>query len=136
MIGVSEGAALSVLAATDAAAKPAIAGVIGLGVSDRNELAWRWNDSVIYLTHRVPNEPTFSVAALVGKVAPVPLAEIHSTSDEFMPLADAQKMLQNANPPRQLWVVPAADHRFSNNLAELDRRLLEAIDWVKRNQPR
>jgi fermentation-respiration switch protein FrsA (DUF1100 family) len=136
LIGVSEGAALSVLAAADPVMKEAIGGVIGLGLSDRNELGWRWQDSVIYLTHGVPNEPTFSVAAFVDKLSPVPLAEIHSTSDEFAPLAAAQTILQKASPPKRLWVVQATDHRFSGNLAEFDRRLLEAIEWVKQNQRR
>jgi hypothetical protein len=32
--------------------------------------------------------------------------------------------------------VQAADHKFSGNIAEFDQRLLEAIQWVKQNQPR
>ena len=91
---------------------------------------------MIYLTHGVPNEPTFDTAALVDRIAPVPLAEIHSTHDEFVPIAEAQRILQRANPPKRLWVVQAADHRFSDNLAEFERRLLEAIAWVQQNQAR
>jgi len=136
LIGVSEGAGLSVLAATDKATKPLIGGVIGLGLPDLNELGWRLKDSIIYVTHAVPNEPLFSVAGLVDKVAPVPLAAIHSTWDEFVPLAEIQKILQRANPPKKLWVVEASDHRFSGNTIEFNRSLLEAIEWVKQNQPR
>ena len=72
LIGVSEGAGLSVLAATDPGTKTVIAGVIGLGLPDLNELGWRWRDSMIYLTHGVPNEPTFSAAAIVKNVAAAP----------------------------------------------------------------
>jgi fermentation-respiration switch protein FrsA (DUF1100 family) len=136
LIGVSEGAGLSVLAATDKSTKLQIGGVIGLGLPDMNELGWRLKDSIIYVTHAVPNEPLFSVAGLVDKVAPVPLAAIHSTWDEFVPLAEIQKILQRANPPKKLWVVEASDHRFSGNTIEFDRSLLEAIEWVKQNQPR
>ena len=50
LIGVSEGAGLSVLAATDAQTKALIGGVIGLGLPDMNELGWRLKDS-IYLCH-------------------------------------------------------------------------------------
>src|SRR6185436_16638740 len=50
LIGVSEGAGLSVLAATDPQTKRDIAGVIGLGLPDLNELGWRWKDSLIYVT--------------------------------------------------------------------------------------
>jgi hypothetical protein len=136
LIGVSEGGALSVLAATDPAIKQAIAGVIGLGLSDRNELGWRWQDSVIYLTHGVPNEPTFNVAAVVDRLSPVPLGEIHSASDEFAPLAEAQEILLKAGAPKRLWVIQATDHRFTGNLAEFDRGLLDAIEWVNQNQAR
>jgi len=136
LIGVSEGAGLSVLAATDARTKAAIAGVIGLGLPDLNELAWRWKDAVIYLTHQAPNEPSFSTAAIVDRIAPVPLAAIHSTHDEFVPVADVEKVLKGAKDPKRLWIVKASDHRFSDNLEEFDQRLLEAIAWTRENRPR
>ncbi len=130
LIGVSEGAGLSVLAATDPATKAAIGGVLGLGLPDLNELGWRWKDALIYVTHGVPNEPTFSTATLASRVAPTPLAAIHSTQDEFVPLAEAQRVLAAAGEPKRLWVVRASDHRFSDNLGEFDQRLLEALAWI------
>ena len=136
LIGVSEGAGLSVLAATDPQTKAKIAGVIGLGLPDLNELGWRWRDALIYLTHGVPNEPTFSVAAIVKNVAPLPLGAIHSTRDEFVPVAEVQRIMEGAGEPKKLWIVSAADHRFSDNLAEFDRRLFEALAWVQRNASR
>jgi hypothetical protein len=136
LIGVSEGAGLSVLAASDPRMKTQIAGVIGLGLPDLNELGWRWRDASIYLTHRTPNEPTFSVSAIVDRVAPVPLGAIHSTHDEFVPVAQVQQVFQRAKEPKKLWIIEAANHRFSDNLAEFDRCLLEAITWTTRNSPR
>jgi len=135
LIGVSEGAGLSVLAAVDPEMQRRIAGVVALGLPDRNELGWRWKDSVIYLTHDVPNEPTFRASALVGKLTPVPLAAIHSTSDEFVPGKDVRKLMAQASNPKRLWMVTASDHRFSGNVPEFDRRLLESIEWVRQNQP-
>jgi fermentation-respiration switch protein FrsA (DUF1100 family) len=130
LVGVSEGAGLSVLAATDPATRSAIAGVVGLGLPDINELGWRWKDALIYVTHGIPKEPTFSAATLVSKVAPAPLAAIHSTRDEFVPLSEVQRVLSAAREPKKLWIVNAGDHRFSDNLAEFDRRLIEALGWV------
>jgi hypothetical protein len=130
LVGSSEGAGLSVLAAVDPVNKAAVAGVIGLGMSEVTELGWRWRDMVIYLTHRAPNEPSFSVRALVPRLAPVPLAEIHSTHDEFAPLADARAVLAAAQPPKRLWIVDAGNHHFGDNLADLDRSLLEAVAWM------
>ena len=146
LVGVSEGAGLSVLAARDPRIKAEIAGVIGLGLPDLNELGWRWKDALIYLTHGTPNEPTFSVASIVDGVAQVPLGAIHSTRDEFVPIAQVQHVLERAKEPKRLWIVKlrrrcpdrgergprpqAADHRFSDNLAEFDRCLLEALTWI------
>ena len=136
LIGVSEGAGLSVLAASDPRVKTAVAGVIGLGLPDLNELGWRWKDSMIYVTHRTPHEPTFSVAEIVDRLTPVPLGAIHSTQDEFVPVAQVQQVFERAKEPKKLWIVTASNHRFSDNLAEFDRRLLEAVEWVKQHQPR
>jgi alpha-beta hydrolase superfamily lysophospholipase len=130
LIGVSEGAGLSVLAAIDPQTKTRIAGVIGLGLPELNELGWRWKDAMIYLTHGVPNEPTFSVAAVVDRLAPVPLAAIHSAHDEFVPVSEIQRVMGRAREPKKLWIIQAADHRFSDCLAEFDRCLFEAITWI------
>jgi hypothetical protein len=135
LIGVSEGAGLSVLAATDPANKEAIAGVIGLGLSDFTELGWRWKDMVIYLTHGAPHEPNFSVKAVVDRVAPSPLAAIHSTRDEYVPLTEVQQVLEVARQPKRLWIVSASNHRFSDNLSEFDRALLEAMTWIADAHP-
>lgn len=133
LVGVSEGAGLSLMAATDPATRAAIAGVVGLGLPDVNELGWRWKDALIYVTHGSPNEPTFSAASFAPRVAPAPLAAIHSTHDEFVPLAEVQHVLNQAREPKRLWVVAASDHRFSDNLVEFDARLLEALAWVTTN---
>jgi fermentation-respiration switch protein FrsA (DUF1100 family) len=135
LIGVSEGAGLSVLAAGDPATKQAIGGVIALGLPDVNELAWRWKDAIIYLTHRPPHEPTFSAASVIGLVSPLPLAAIHSTHDEFVSAEDTARLMDAAGEPKRLWTIEAADHGFSNNLAEFDRRLIEALQWVDAHRP-
>jgi fermentation-respiration switch protein FrsA (DUF1100 family) len=135
LIGVSEGAGLSVLAATSDAVKRRIQGVVGLGLPDISELGWRWRDMVIYVTHTAPNEPTFSAANIIARLAPTPLAAIHSTHDEFVPVAEINRVMARAGEPKQLWMIDAADHRFSNNEAEFDRRLLEAVAWIGEHAP-
>jgi hypothetical protein len=133
LIGASEGAGLSLLAATDPQTKRSIAGVLGLGLPDLNELGWRWKDSLIYITHGVPKEPIFSTVAIAGRVSPTPLAAIHSTQDEFVAVSVVRQVLDAAAEPKKLWIVKASDHRFSDNLAEFDRRVLEAIAWINQH---
>ncbi len=130
LIGVSEGAGLSVLAATRQDVKDRVRGVIGIGLPEKNELGWRWRDSIIYLTHGVPNEPTFDTSAVIERVAPVPCAAIHSTRDEFVPLPTLESIMAKAREPKRLWTISASDHRFSDKLGEFDARLLEAISWI------
>jgi fermentation-respiration switch protein FrsA (DUF1100 family) len=62
--------------------------------------------------------------------APAPLAMIQSTHDEFVPVPEAERVFAAAREPKKLWIVDAADHRFSDNLGELDRRLAEALAWI------
>jgi alpha-beta hydrolase superfamily lysophospholipase len=131
LVGVSEGAGLSVLAATSPPVQARIDGVVALGLPDRNELAWRWRDSIIYVTKKTPDEPTFSAREVVGGVSPVPLAALHSTHDEFVPLPEIQAILARAREPKQLWVVEASNHRFSDNQADFQRSLKEAIAWIE-----
>jgi pimeloyl-ACP methyl ester carboxylesterase len=132
LVGVSEGAGLSVLAASDPRTREKIRGVVGLGLPDVNELGWRFRDSIIYLTKGVPNEPTFRASDFVERVAPLPLAAIHSTSDEFVPLDQIRAVMDRARDPKRLWIVKASNHRFSGNEKEFEARLLEAMEWVKR----
>ncbi len=136
LIGVSEGAGLSVLAGTNDIVKQRIQGVVGLGLPNISELGWRWRDMLIYVTHAIPNEPTFTAANVIGRLAPVPLAAIHSTHDEFVPIPEINQVMARAGDPKKLWMIEAADHRFSNNEPEFDRRLVEALTWVHDHAPR
>jgi dienelactone hydrolase len=130
LAGVSEGAGLSVLAAGNPAVQRAIRGVLVFGLPDMNELGWRWRDAVIYVTHGVPNEPLFSAASVIGRVAPLPLAGIYASHDEYVPAADVRRLGEAAGEPKHFWVVAAANHRFSDNLDELDARLCDALAWM------
>jgi dipeptidyl aminopeptidase/acylaminoacyl peptidase len=130
LVGISEGAGLAVLAAVDPAVKAAVGGVVGLGMSDENELGWHFRDSIIYLTHGAPKEPTFSVLELVDRLAPLPLAQLHSTHDEYVPVEEARRVFEKAGGPKRMWVIEAQDHRFSGRVEEFSQRLLEAMAWV------
>lgn len=132
LIGVSEGAGLSVLAATSKELQPLIAGVLALGLPDENELAWRTRDAIIWFTKKVPNEPTFRVTPLISSVSPVPLAVIHSTQDEFMSVEDEQKMFALAKEPKRIWILPAKDHSFKDQRPALDKTVTEALVWMQK----
>jgi hypothetical protein len=131
LVGISEGAGLSVLAGASPEFKDIVQGILGLGLPDQNELGWKWQDFTIWVTKKTPNEPSFMVEDIIARVSPLPLAEIHSTHDEFLPLDKAVAMFARAAAPKKMWVIDAANHRFSDKRDELDRRMLEALQWIK-----
>jgi hypothetical protein len=131
LAGVSEGAGLSTLAATEPGLKAGIKGVLALGLPDQNELGWKWQDFTIWITKKAPDEPSFMVEDIINKVSPIPLAEIHSSHDEFLPLEQAKTMFSRASEPKKMWVIEAANHRFSDNRDGLDRSILEALAWIE-----
>ena len=105
--------------------------MLGLELPDQNELGWKWQDFTIWITKKTPNEPSFMVEDIIARMSPAPLAEIHSTHDEFLPLEQAKAIFARAGEPKKMWVIEAANHRFSNNRVELNRVLLEALEWIK-----
>jgi hypothetical protein len=135
-VGISEGAGLSVLAATHPDIKASIQGILALGLPDQNELGWKWQDFTIWVTKKTPNEPSFMVEDIIGKVSPLPLAEIHSTHDEFLPVEKAKAMFSKAGEPKKMWVIEASNHRFSESRPQLDRRILEALQCIKNSRER
>ena len=67
LAGVSEGAGLSVLAATDPQVRASVLGVLGLGLPDQNELGWKWQDFIIWITKKHPTNPaSWSKTSLPG----------------------------------------------------------------------
>jgi alpha-beta hydrolase superfamily lysophospholipase len=131
LVGVSEGASLAVLAAGDDGLKARVAGVIALGLPDQAELGWRLRDSLIYLTHGLPDEPLFSTADVAARVSPLPLCAVHSIHDEFVPLDEVQRVMARAQEPKKLVLIDAANHRFGGKEGELEQRVLEAIEWIR-----
>ena len=131
LIGVSEGAGLSILAAADRRTHIAAAGVVGIGAAN-HERARMAMAGLADLHHaRRAERADLQHAAVIGQVAPLPVASIHSTHDEFVSQEEARDLLSHAAEPKRLWIVSASDHRFSDNLAEFDARLLEALAWVR-----
>ncbi len=136
LAGVSEGAGLVALTATMTQLQGSIAGVLTFGMPEENELGWRFRDSMIYITKKAPNEPLFRMTDWVPKLAPVPLAAIYSTHDEFVQLEQAQRIVSVASEPKRLWVVDAENHRFSGNPAGLAHALDEALAWIAAQERR
>jgi fermentation-respiration switch protein FrsA (DUF1100 family) len=129
--GVSEGAALSALAASDPANHTWVDGVIAMGLPEVAELAWHWSDVPAWIFKRDANEPSFHTHEIIASVSPVPLALIQSTKDEYVPEADYRRLFDTARDTKKLFLIDASNHRFTDRPHELRAAYASALDWVK-----
>jgi hypothetical protein len=99
--GVSEGAALAVLAASSEANHAWITGVITMGLPSSAELAWRWSDFTTWFTKKDASEPSFAPKDFIASVSPLPLCMIQSTKDEYVTEADYRELAAGAHQRQQ-----------------------------------
>lgn len=128
LVGWSEGAGLVVLAA--ARDKSRYAGVVTMGLADMNVRGWRWQDDLTSLIRTLPNEPTFSALREIPGVAPLPLAMIQSTGDQYVPAEEARRLFQAAGEPKKYVEVRAQNHRFDGGRPEFYRQLKAMLEWI------
>jgi type IV secretory pathway VirJ component len=131
LVGISEGAGLSVMTAADATRKSRFRGVIVLGLPGATELGWRaWRDWTTWITKQNPPEPLAQSMAFMSRIAPLPFVSIQSTRDEFVPLETARALFAAADEPKRLYLIDASNHRFSDRRDEVHARILESLRWI------
>ncbi len=129
--GVSEGAALAVLAASSADNHSWIRGVITMRLPVTAELAWRWRDFTAWITKKDAAEPSFDSRQFIAGVAPVPLWMIQSVRDEYVTETDYRTFERLAKLPRRLVLIPAGNHRFTDKKPELKSQILAGLAWLR-----
>jgi type IV secretory pathway VirJ component len=133
--GVSEGAGIAVVAAAAAANHEWVSGVITMGLPQLSEIAWRWSDFTSWITKKDAAEPSVKATDFVGGIAPVPLAMIQSKKDEYVPEADYRAIERAAREPKNLMLIDASNHRFTDRIPELRRVYAEALAWIASKTP-
>lgn len=130
LAGVSEGASITVLAASHEQNHAWTDGVITMGLPASAELAWRLKDVASWITKTIANEPTFSPLDYVARVSPLPLVMIQSMKDEYVPEADYRKYDATARAPKKLVLIDASNHRFTDRMDRLRAEIVSALDWI------
>jgi dienelactone hydrolase len=133
--GISEGAALAILAASVPANHQWLRGVVTMGVPPIAELAWKWTDFTAWITKGDVREPSFAAKDYVASVSPLPLVMLQSKKDEYVSEADYREMDAIAKPPKKLVLIDASNHRFTDRRKELRAEYLAALAWIQQ-QPR
>lgn len=128
--GVSEGAALAILAASSSANHEWMTGVITMGLPASAEIAWRWSDFTSWIMKKNAPEPSFAPGDYIAGVAPLPLVMIQSTKDEYVPEAHYRRLEAAARAPKKLVLIDASNHRFTDRIPELKRQYMAALGWI------
>lgn len=66
----------------------------------------------------------------IGRISPRPVLIMHGTADEAVPVSEAYRLYAAANEPKDLWIVPGANHRMIEQVAgdEYRRRIIDFFD--------
>jgi type IV secretory pathway VirJ component len=128
--GVSEGAAIAVLAASDPKNRAWIDGVLTIGLPATAELAWHWSDLWASAMKKDADEPSFSVADFLPGVSPLPLCMIQSKKDEYITPAEYERLRAIARDPKRQVVIDASNHRFTDRRRELGSAVAAGLDWI------
>jgi dienelactone hydrolase len=135
LVGWSEGAGLCVLGAAGSGKQDVFAGVVAIGLGEQTVLGWRLADALTWITRRVPNEPTFRSVSYLAKVAPLRLAVLHSSGDEYTRPERVKEMFAAAAEPKRLDLIEARNHRFDGGRDRFFSALRTSLDWTAGVRP-
>jgi alpha-beta hydrolase superfamily lysophospholipase len=131
LVGWSEGAGLCLLAAASRENKAMFNGLIVLGLSDENALAWRWTDIIGNLLNR-NSEPSFRSTPYMPQVSPLPLWILQSSGDQYVPVEESNRLFAAAKEPKRYVLIQASNHRFDGNHDELFRVVRLALEAIRK----
>jgi len=64
----------------------------------------------------------------IHKISPRPLLIVHGDNDQTVPLSHAQELYRKAKEPKEIFIIPGAEHRL--RLSE--PAMSAALDWLKK----
>ncbi len=134
VFGQSLGGALAIAYAAHSAYRSRIAAiVIDSSFSDyreitREKLAGIWLTWPLQWLPWLTVDDTYSPAASVAALSPVPLLLIHGGSDTIVPFRHSERLFELARNPKDLWIVPGAGHIESLENQVVRERLIGYLD--------
>jgi fermentation-respiration switch protein FrsA (DUF1100 family) len=131
LIGWSRGAAFAVLVGSEKKFQNQLAGVIAIGLPDKEELKIRIHDKRILVANvSSTRHVIFDTYQRIPLIAPLPFSLIQSTGDDFLPAAEAKKLFGQESETDKFFAVEAHNHRFSGGSAAFSESLRESVRWI------
>ena len=132
LTGWSRGAAFSVLAASEPAARGYLAGIIAIGLGAGEDLGATSDDDATddgELDDAGRNW-RFDNYATIARLGPLACAVIQASHDSYLPAATARRLFGPDTDRRRLYAIDAKNHRFTGGKAAFDAALLDALRWI------
>jgi len=132
LTGWSRGAAFAVLVGSEKSFQRQLAGVIAIGLPDKEELNIRIHNKRIIVAN-LPSKHQhviFDTYQRIPLIAPVPFSLIQSTRDNFLPASEARKLFGSESETDRFFAVKARNHRFSGGMDAFAESLRESIHWI------
>jgi hypothetical protein len=132
LTGWSRGAAFAVLVGSEKSFQHQLAGVIAIGLPDKEELKIRIHDRRILVANTSSKHQhlIFDTYQRIPLIAPLPFSLIQSTRDDFLPASEARKLFGSESETDKFFAVEARNHRFSGGAAALAESLRESMRWI------
>lgn len=137
LTGWSRGAAFSVLVGSEPEFKSQCAGVIAIGLPNKEELKIHKHGKRVFIANFHPLSQTilFETYERIQGINPLPMSLIQSTHDDFFPAEDAHRLFGEESACKKFFAVPAKNHRFSGGWQEFQERLKESLEWMNPTNP-
>jgi len=94
----------------------------------RQKLAGTWFTWPLQWLPYLTVDNTYSPAASVRAVSPIPLLLIHGDQDAVVPYSHSQELFELAADPKELWIVPGAGHTLALANDSVRKRLVEYLE--------
>lgn len=132
LTGWSRGAAFAVLAGSEPVVRPALRGVIAIGLSEGEDLQVSSPADETDEGHPTEAHPQwqFEPYARIAGLGALPCAVIQASRDNYLPAARAQELFGPETPVRRFYAVEARNHRFSGGTTAFANALRDAIHWI------
>ena len=129
LVGVSEGAGLSLVAAADRRVSVQLTGMVGVETPATVSLRspyWTWTS---WVTHKDEDDVSARMVDYVAAVAPTPVSFIQRSHDAGAPLEIAHEIFDHSGEPRRLDLIGSERPRYGDVHEQLFDTLRDCLQW-------
>ncbi len=81
-----------------------------------------------------PDLAGFDIPDSAARISPRPVLLIHGQEDEVVPVHEARRIYEQAREPKELHIIPGADHRFAHTYQQVWHKCAAWLQTLELNQ--